>query len=227
VAAVVSGAGLLTVAVTAWYATRLWLRTFLGARRSAAAAHDPPPLMAWPVVALAVPSALLGFAALVEAFAPWLRTPEPVEWTGEYAAGVPAPEPLLDDQSLVHLGGFVLLPLAAVALGIGLAWALWRRDPAADPARALGPARAVFARGFYLDDMQDALVVRPARALARAVRRGDEGIVDGAVEGAGRGAVSLGALLGRAHRAGLPRAATAVLAGALLVGLAVTLGSAL
>ena len=44
-----------------------------------------------------------------------------------------------------------------------------------------------------------------------------------AVEATGRGATGLGALLGRAHRAGLPRAAVAVLAGAVLFGLVAVL----
>jgi NADH-quinone oxidoreductase subunit L len=211
-AALVFGSGIATVAVTAWYATRLWLRTFFGASRTQAAVHDPPPLMAWPVVALAIPSALLGFAALVDAFERSLRAP-----------GSPD-----DHQSLAEIGAFALIPLAAVAIGISAAWAVWRRDPAADPARALGPLRPVFDRAFYLDEIQDALVVRPIQALARAVRRGDEAIVDGAVEGTGRGALSFGALLALAHRAALPRAAAAALAGAVLLGiLAVTLGAAL
>jgi NADH-quinone oxidoreductase subunit L len=220
VAGLVFGSGLVTVVVTAWYATRLWLRTFFGAARSGAVAHDPPPLMAWPVVALAVPSALLGFAALIDAFVPRLQTPEPLEWTGEYLPGAVAPEPLLEEHSLAELGAFALLPLLAVALGILGAWAVWRRDPAADPARVLGPVRPVFDRAFYLDEVQDALVVRPVRALARAVRRTDESVVDGAVEGTGRGALGFGGLLALAHRAALPRAAAAVLAGAVLVGIA-------
>jgi NADH-quinone oxidoreductase subunit L len=219
VAAVVFGSGLATVVVTAWYATRLWLRTFFGAA-ARAGAHDPPPLMLWPVVALAVPSGLLGFAALAEAFVPWLETPDPIDWMGEYAPGAVAPEPLLDHQSLAEPGAFVVLPLVAVALGIGLAWTVWRRDPAADPARALGPARTLFARAFYLDELQRALIVRPVSALARVVRRGDESVVDGAVEGTGRGTMTLGGLLVSAHRAGLPRAVAAVLAGAVLIGLA-------
>ena len=56
--------------------------------------------------------------------------------------------------------------------------------------------------------------------LAALVRRTDESIVDGAVESTGRGAVRLGGLAAGWHRAGLPRAATAVLGGALLLGLA-------
>jgi NADH-quinone oxidoreductase subunit L len=232
VAALVFGSGLATVVVTAWYATRLWLRTFLGARRAGspdavparhAAAHDPPGAMLWPVVALAVPSALLGLAGFAEAFPRWLRTPEAGGWAGEYPPGAPVPQPVTGEETLVHIGAFMVVPLVAVALGVAGAWLLWRRDTAADPARALGRLRQVLARGFYLDEVQAALVVRPAYALARAVRRGDESVVDGAVEGTGRGAVSLGGLLARAHRAGLPRAATAVLAGVLLAGAAAVL----
>jgi NADH-quinone oxidoreductase subunit L len=241
-AGLVFAAGLATVVVTAWYATRVWLRTFFGppgARAGASAqagagsgapswAHDPPPLMAWPVIALAVPSALLGFAALSGGFAGALATPLPADWTGPAARpdAVPA-EPVLADQALVHFGGFLLLPLAAVAIGIAAAWAVWRRDPADDPARALGRLRPVFAAAFHLDQVQDALVVRPVRRLARAVRRTDESVVDGAVVAAGRGTVSLGGLLARAHRAALPRAVGAVLVGALLAGAAVILGAAL
>jgi NADH-quinone oxidoreductase subunit L len=177
-------------------------------------------LLVWPLVALAVPTVLLGFAALFDGFGQRLLTPVPTHWTGEYQPGVVPPEPLLADQTLVHFGVFMLLPLAAAALGVASAWWQWRRDPAVDPAQVFGPLRPVFAAGFYLDSVQHILVVRPVTALARAVRRGDETVVDGAVTGAGRGTAGLGGLLARAHRAALPRAATAVLAGALLAGLA-------
>src|SRR5690554_6553811 len=127
VAALVFAAGLATVVVTAWYATRLWLRTFFGPAASGTG-HEPPPLMAWPVVVLAVPSALLGFAAFADTWVPWLSTADPAAWSGEYAAGAPAPEPVLAEQELVHLGGFLVVPLVAVAAGVALAWLAWRRD---------------------------------------------------------------------------------------------------
>jgi NADH-quinone oxidoreductase subunit L len=199
--------GLLTVAVTGWYATRLWLRTFFGVPRGEAAErpHEPPWLMRGPLLVLAVPSALLGLLALGPELGRRLDVPS--------------------GGDLFHLEVETLLPLALLAAGVGLAYALWRRQPGADPARALGRARPLFAEAFHLDAVQDALVVRPVLALARAVRRADESFVDGAVEATGHGASGLGALLGRAHRAALPRAATAVLAGAVLFGLvAVVLG---
>ncbi|MFI7432998.1 NADH-quinone oxidoreductase subunit L [Micromonospora haikouensis] len=204
-------AGLAGVAVTAWYATRLLLRAFLGAARPplpphdrpiALHPHDPPAVMRVPMLLLAVPAALLGLAAFWPAFTGQLGAAEG-EWT--------------------HVGPALLLPLALLAAGAALAWAGWRRDRAADPARALGPLGPVFAAGFRLDDVQHALVVRPATALARFARAADERVVDGAVEGTGRGATGLGGALAGLHRAALPRAAAGVLAGALLIGLAAVL----
>jgi NADH-quinone oxidoreductase subunit L len=208
-------AALIGVAVTAWYATRLLVRTFLGRSRTTppdapewvvgfddhgyhdtTLPHDPPVLMRWPVLLLAVPAALLGLLVFVPGFRAEVGLAEP------------------------HLDIALALPLALVALGAGTAWWLYRRAPQADPADALGRVRPVFARAFYLDEVQDRLVVRPTVALARGLRIVDERVVDAAVEGTGVGATRLGGLLARAHRAGLPRAAVAVLTGALLIGAA-------
>src|SRR5262249_19834866 len=52
---------LVTVLLTAAYATRAWLRTFFGAPRSAA---EAPPVMTGPLIALAIPALLLGFGGL-------------------------------------------------------------------------------------------------------------------------------------------------------------------
>ncbi|MFG1841202.1 NADH-quinone oxidoreductase subunit L [Micromonospora sp. NPDC049175] len=200
-------AGLLGVAITAWYAGRLLLRAFFGAPRlPLVRPHDPPAVLRWPVLLLTVPAALLGLVGFVGAFADRLRFPTvPV-------AG--------SEDGLVHVGSGVLLPLALLLVGAGLVTLGWRRNPAADPAAALGPLRPVFARAFRLDDVQHTLVVRPVRALARVTRLGDEVVVDGAVEGSGRAATGLGTGLAALHRAALPRAAAGVLAGALLIGLA-------
>jgi NADH-quinone oxidoreductase subunit L len=212
-------AALAGVAVTAWYATRLLLRTFFGVSRAPgpqgeewavgfddgrhhrpARPHEAPALMRWPVLVLTVPAASLGLAAYLPAFRTALEMEEP------------------------HLGVALALPVVLVALGAGAAWYLWRAAPGADPAEALGRLRPVFARAFYLDEVQDLLIVRPVRALAGGVRTVDEQVVDGAVEGSGAGATRLGGLLALAHRAALPRAAVAVLAGAVLLAAAAAYG---
>jgi NADH-quinone oxidoreductase subunit L len=210
VAGVVLVAGLATVGLTGWYATRLWLRVFFGPVPSAAVvgastgtapvhAHDPPPLMRWPLVVLAVPAALLGLVVQTfgGTFLPWLSPGGPP--VGELGA--------FDWLSVVAL--------AVVALGAAGAWRVWRRGT--------DPAPAVLANAFYLDAVQDAVVVRPVLALASLVRRADQSLVDGAVESTGRGALGLGGIVARWHRASLPRAATAVLGGALLIGVAAVL----
>ncbi|SEG31006.1 NADH dehydrogenase subunit L [Thermomonospora echinospora] len=55
---------LVTVGVTAAYAMRAWLMTFFGEPRTTFEAREAPTLMTWPVAALAVPTALLGFFGL-------------------------------------------------------------------------------------------------------------------------------------------------------------------
>ncbi|MEV6601307.1 NADH-quinone oxidoreductase subunit L [Actinoplanes sp. NPDC051346] len=204
-------AALAGVAITAWYATRLLLRTFFGYPRSRTEdwqvgfddarydmppppPHDPPGLMRWPIVLLGVPSVLLGLAAFLPGFRSALELDQP------------------------HLGVSLALPIVLLALGAASSWWLWHTAPGADPALALGRLRPLFAAGFRLDDLQDRLIVRPVRAIAGAVRLADERVVDAAVEGTGTSTTRLGALLATAHRAALPRAATAVLTGALVLG---------
>jgi NADH-quinone oxidoreductase subunit L len=211
VAWVVWIAALIGVAVTAWYATRLLLRTFFGATRAgsddwtigfddarydrgSATPHDPPRLMRWPIVLLAIPAALLGLAAYLPAFRTALELENP------------------------HLGVAIFLPLALLVVGAGGAWWMWQAAPGADPAGALGRARPVFANGFYLDEVQDRLVVRPVRALAGLLKTMDERVVDAAVEGTGTTTTRLGTLVASVHRAALPRAAVALFTGALLLG---------
>jgi NADH-quinone oxidoreductase subunit L len=213
-------AALFAVGITAWYATRLLLRAFFGVSREHGpdgpdweigfddarytrpiVPHDPPGLMRWPIMLLAVPAALLGLAA----YAPGFRTALELE------------DP--------HLGVAIVLPMVLLLAGAGAAWWLWAAVPGADPAAALGRARPVLADGFHLDTVQNVLVVRPVRALARLVTAADVRVVDAAVEGTGTTTSRLGGVLAAAHRIALPGAALLLLAGALLLGV-VAVGAA-
>nr|WP_221376907.1 NADH-quinone oxidoreductase subunit L [Actinoplanes polyasparticus] len=215
-------AALFAVGITAWYATRLLLWGFLGHSRAhgadgpdwevgfddarytrPAAPHDPPGAMRWPILLLVIPSVLLGLAAYAPGFRTALELDEP------------------------HLSVAVVLPLILLAAGATAAWWLWRAVPGVDPAMALGRTRPLLAAGFRLDDIQNRLLVRPVRALARAVLTVDTRVVDAAVEGTGTTTSRVGAALAYAHRIPLPAAAAAVLAGALLLGaVAVLFGAA-
>ncbi|MGN6244612.1 MAG: NADH-quinone oxidoreductase subunit 5 family protein, partial [Motilibacteraceae bacterium] len=206
-------AGLLTVGLTAAYATRVWLRAFAGQRRGASPVHEAPGLMRWPLVLLAVPTVLLGLLALPGAL--------PV------AVGDLVPRPVRYARTASEAGVDLApsVPTAVVGLllllaGAGAVWSVWRRDPAADPALALGRVRPVLARAFGVDAAYDRLVVRPVDALARLVVTGDRDVVDAYVRGAGRGAVLLGGLLRGGRSGSVQRYLTVVLAGAVVVAVA-------
>jgi NADH-quinone oxidoreductase subunit L len=151
-----------------------------------------------PLLLLAVPTVLLGLVALWQ---PLVSVPGEVPHTG------------------LELGTTAVVLLVTL-VGVLGAWQLWRRDPAADPADALGPLRPVFENAFYVDAVQDALVVRPTVAVARAVATIDVRLVDGAVEGTARAALRAGRELLEAQAQGLARQLTLVLTGAVLLGAA-------
>ena len=115
-----------------------------------------------------------------------------------------------------HLGAS-LLSVLLVALGAGAAFLVWNRDPALDPARALGPVRPVFAQGFYVDELYAAAIVRPVKALARYVVTFDRSGVDAAVIGTGHSARRLAELL-RVPQNGNPQTyLTGLLAGVVVI----------
>jgi NADH-quinone oxidoreductase subunit L len=118
----------------------------------------------------------------------------------------------------LHVGAVLaVLSTLLIAAGFAVSYLAWRR--AADPL-----ARTVFARGFYLDEVQDALVVRPVRVLAAALSTVDARVVDGAVGGAGVGAQWGGRLLARRLQWGNAQLyATGLVVGTLLIALVVAL----
>jgi NADH-quinone oxidoreductase subunit L len=204
---IVLAAALVTAALTAAYALRLWLLAF----------HDPAGDRPEPVPAgeaaspgmtavlwlLAVPALALGVAyrALPGWFDGGSLAPDP-------ATAVPA--------------------TAAALLGAAATWAVWRRahrrGAPADPADALlGPLRGVAADGFRLDAAYTAAVVRPVRAAARLVRFTDRAVIETYVRGAAGAPGLLGTLARRAQTGNVQTYLSALAAGALLIALAAVL----
>ncbi len=220
VARVPYAAALLTVAVTAAYVTRAWLRTFFGTGFAAGFAAGPAAARSVRKRVSRSPERQGGREAS-GGRGPRYRPPWPGRWpcwpsrpwrSGSWSCrsarcGPPAGSPLVS----------VLLAGA----GIVACYAVWRADPAADPARALGPLRPAFDRAFYVDEVYDAAVVRPVMALARAVGRADRSVLDRGVEGSGRGALRLGGVLRLTQNGNTQAYATGVLAGAMVIALSV------
>ncbi|MFE3202901.1 NADH-quinone oxidoreductase subunit L [Embleya sp. NPDC059237] len=216
-------AGLLTAALTAAYATRVWLRVFLGPTREAAPgaevpAHadaadygepgmgrgEAPGAMVWPLVVLAVPTVLFGFLAF----------PGLPSLGGELGYDELTPHPLTTGLALV-----------ALVLGAGTVAAAWRRDPAADPARVLGPVRGPALRGFDVDGLYAALVRTPVRAGAKAARFTDGAVIDTYVKGAAQSAWLLGGGIRRGQNGNTRLYLTGLFAGVVVLALAVAVGS--
>jgi NADH-quinone oxidoreductase subunit L len=196
-------AGLLTVLVTAAYATRAWLLAFHGPP-PAESGHEPPPAMRLPLYGLA--AATVGIALLA------LVLPGPFD-QGAETAGVEVPG--FEFRWVTALSALVLM-----VGGIYTAYSAWLREGQRDPAAELGAVGAVAADGFRVDVLYDALFVRPTYAMSRLVVAGDRYVIHPYVLAAGRAFRALGALPHAAQSGRVQSYVTALLA--FVVILAVT-----
>lgn len=186
--------------ITAFYMSRLFFMTFHGTRRwddgSGTAPgvvgevpggvqhpHESPALMTWPMILLAVGSAVLGGAlAIGGAFTTWL---EPVTGHAEHHDPV--------------LPVFVIMTLTFVLIiaGAFLAW----RQYAAAPVAVVPPRGALLTRAarrdLFQDDVNETLLMRPGQYLTRSLVFADRQVVDGTVAGVARGTAGGGELLRR------------------------------
>ncbi len=192
---------LVGVGITAFYMSRLFFMTFHGSRRwddgsgtvpgvpggststSVQHPHESPALMTWPMILLAVGSAVLGGAlAIGGAFTTWL---EPVTGHVEHHEPV-VPVPVI-------MGVTFVLILA----GAFLAW----RQYAAAPVAVVAPRGSALTRAarrdLYADDVNEALLMRPGQYLTRSLVFADRQVVDGTVTGVARGTAGSGELLRR------------------------------
>jgi NADH-quinone oxidoreductase subunit L len=177
--------GIVVNVLTGLYAFRLYGTAFRGEPRSEAArsAHESKAVMLWPVVILAGLSALAGWILqwpvafgphLIDAFlSPVFTSPGSVP-----VAKAPG----------LWLGviGFVI-GLTCSLTGIAIALRIWvRRD--LNPSRALArPGLRLLPRlsfnKLYFDEIYDAILVRPTRALARGLRRVGDPVMDSWIKG--------------------------------------------
>ncbi|GAB3416460.1 NADH-quinone oxidoreductase subunit 5 family protein [Flindersiella endophytica] len=208
-------AGLATVALTAAYATRLWLLVFFGPRKDTAAevvqSHTSG-LMRWPLVVLAVPAALFGFVALApQRLGSWFSGGT----QADMAAVLRTPE-AAEPHGLLHASTTVisLLLVAAAAGGVVLAW---RRLGGEDPVAMLGRARPALQAGLGMDAFYARWVVRPVKGLARLVVGTDRDVVDFYVSGSGKVAGLLGTLLRRVQSGNVQTYVTLLLAGVVVI----------
>jgi len=170
--------------MTAFYTFRLVFLAFFGTPRMskdvAHHVHESPPVMTWPLIVLALLTLVSGFALGIpsEHGTPFARFLAPVLPVHEGAHG--------------GVAGIMLLVLSVIVVlaGIGMAWFMYiasppRADIIGQPTSAL---KRLLLNAWYVDWLYDRAIVRPLFALSEFLARVfDLGVVDGAVNGLGRG----------------------------------------
>jgi NADH-quinone oxidoreductase subunit L len=189
--------GLLAALLTAFYMARLMTMTFLGSNRTGERErehiHDAPWVMTGPLIVLGVLSALGGLLNLPPFVGGGLALEHWIEPVTTPAAAFFRLEMPHGATEFFLVGGAVLI--GVVGLLAGRKATLRRPIPTAAEAPAeTGLARVIY-RKYYIDEIYDALFVRPVVWLSRFVlwKGVDQGVVDGvAVNGTARVSRGLG-----------------------------------
>ncbi|MBN2980712.1 NADH-quinone oxidoreductase subunit L [Cohnella algarum] len=171
-----------TVFLTACYMARLFFLAFAGKFRGNAEifvrAKEAPAVMTVPLLVLAVPAAVAGFA----------QSP--------FGGGL---ESWLSGEETGHGHGLWIMAVsaAAAALGLFLGWMVYGKGSLNKDGieRTFAWPIRLAERKFYVDEALGFLFAKPLQGLGRALRLFDEAVVDGA----GRLAASSVQALGRLH----------------------------
>jgi NADH-quinone oxidoreductase subunit L len=210
--------GTLTAFMTAFYMFRLLFMTFYGSERLTHEAkhhlHESPPSMTVPLVVLAVLSVVGGWIGIpmvegLNKIHDWLA---PAVGGGAHGAAAAAGHGAAIAQhgaaaTAAHGGAaashgleltLMIVSVLVALAGIGLAWLFYVKSPELPgriAAGAQGLYRALY-RKWYVDEIYDAIVVRPLMAVSRFLWRvWDTWVIDGLVDGIGAVVAGTGAVL--------------------------------
>jgi NADH-quinone oxidoreductase subunit L len=191
---------LASVFVTALYSFRMYFMVFHGKERfdqNPDAHHDDhghghddhhepheSPWVVWvPLVALAIPSVVIGFMTI-----------EPMLF-GEFFKGAifidEAKHPAMKELAeafhgpvAMALHGLTAAPFWLALSGVVVAWYLYLINPALPAAikRAFGPIYTLLENKYYMDWFNENVIARATRALGTGLwKGGDQGIIDGGI----------------------------------------------
>jgi NADH-quinone oxidoreductase subunit L len=176
--------GIVAALLTAFYMARLMTMTFLGSNRTGeqerSHLHEAPSVMTGPLVVLGVLSALGGVLNLPPFIGGGLALEHWIEPVTASAAAFFRLEMPYGSIELYLVGAAVLIG----AVGLVAGWKATLRRPAvpADQAPADTGLAGVVHRKYYIDEIYDAIIVRPVVWLSRFVlwKGVDQAVVDGA-----------------------------------------------
>ena len=154
--------------ITAFYTTRMLLKTFFGEYRGTQHLHESPRSMTAPLVVLAVATCFVGLLGFAPVGAPFL------DWVYFGAPEAPVFSPIV-----------ALISVVAVGIGLYAGWVTYRRYREPDPTLNLGGFSTLLVHKYYLDDIYFNGIVRPIRdTWSAGVYWFNQNVLDGAVNGA-------------------------------------------
>lgn len=173
---------LIGAGITAFYMTRLMMMTFFGEKRweEDVHPHESPATMVIPLVILGIFSVIGGFL-MVGGITKWLNP----------AVGGTAP-----DLHIVHFSWETAATLLVVIVGVLVGWLIFRKPIPTTRENAPLYTR-IGDNALYGDTINEYIAVKPTLGLAQATALLDRRAVNPAVDGGGRGLVSLSGLLSR------------------------------
>jgi NADH-quinone oxidoreductase subunit L len=176
------GVGIFTAMLTAFYMFRLFATTFSGKFRGTHEQehhlHESPSAITIPLIVLAFLAVVAGFLGIPEAIAPnahWLAKYLSPVLGGEGAGGH-------EVSHGTEIGLMVLSSVLALAVSLG-AWFRFKSKPELNEATGFGK---VLANKWYVDELYNALIVKPLDLLERLLVWIEKNIIDAIVNGVGR-----------------------------------------
>jgi NADH-quinone oxidoreductase subunit L len=152
--------------LTAFYTTRMVLKTFFGDYRGHEHLHESPRSMTAPLVLLAVTTCFVGLLGFAPAGAPFL------DWV--YFGTEP--------HTAIFSPLVATLSIAAVVIGAISAWSMYRDYKQTDPITRLGGMYTLLEHKYYLDDIYWRGIVQPVRDnLSAGVYWFNQNVIDGFV----------------------------------------------
>jgi NADH-quinone oxidoreductase subunit L len=192
--------GIFAALLTAFYIFRALFIAFFGKPRDQELfdhAHESRGIMTWPLILLAILALFGGALGFPEIFRldhlieEWLH---PVFTAFEVGGGEAAHLSINLEVGLLTASSVIAL------LGMGLAFWFYIRNPdvPANLAVRFKSAFKVLANKYYVDELYDAVFVRPGWAVARFFAGGiDKTVIDGIIDGGARLVAQGGGLLAR------------------------------
>ena len=186
--------------VTAFYMTRAVALTFFGTYKGHGHPHESPRLMTVPLIALAVPSVVVGFLNIPGRW--WGPFRSFTDWVGARIVTMGDHHPSAIQWDLAAYG------LAAALAGIVLGWLLFSPEAETQAERdrlEIPVLYPLLRRKYYLDHLYTYGVVNPIKGpIARGVDWVNGYVIDAVVNGAGFATAWLGKLVyGRLDQQGI------------------------